>query len=128
MEVTKIKIALRLLGVFLIIFVFSIDAVLSHSLIDAIAYSSKYFTFMATYRYPMILGNNYYKHILGIGDQTNVKNNIALLSDSMTKLLTEPDVIRTVYDTTINKPKWYSPFIANSLNQNLSYSQIDLFY
>jgi hypothetical protein len=38
------------------------------------------------------------------------------------------DIVSTIYDPSINSPNLYAPFIANSVNQNLSYTQVDLFY
>ena len=83
---------------------------------------------MATYRIPMILGNNYYKYILQVGDQANVVSQIQTLSDQMREVLAKPDVIRTVYDRVINKPKMYHPFMPTPINQNMSYNQVDLLY
>ena len=37
-------------------------------------------------------------------------------------------MIRTIYDRVINEAKLYHPFSANAYNQNMSYSQVDLFY
>ena len=127
-DVSVIIWILRILTAFMLIFIPTTMTVLNNSLEDSIAYSSRYFSFMATYRIPMILGNNYYKHILQVGDQTNVISQIHLLSNQMRETLAKPEVIRTIYDRVINEPKMYNPFSANSYNQNMSYTQVDLFY
>ena len=95
---------------------------------DTSTYSSRYYTFMATYRLPMTLGSNYYNHILNLGDPSQVGVEIQLLSEKAITLLHEPHIIKTIYDESINNLKLYPPFQANSLNKNISYNQIDLFY
>lgn len=39
-------------------------------------YSEEYINFMQLYRYPVILGNDYYSKLLNIGDQTNIMKKI----------------------------------------------------
>ena len=79
-DISLIRVILRLLTVVMIVFLIFSLGKLNSSLEDSKAYSERYFTFMTTYRIPMILGNNYYKHILQIGDQNNVQSQIHLLS------------------------------------------------
>jgi hypothetical protein len=60
--------ALRLLGVF--IFIFKVTTIIatnnSHAALQTKI--TRYSLFMETYRLPMLLGNNYYKYLLGIGN------------------------------------------------------------
>lgn len=64
---------LRIISGFIILFAIVTSTQLNSSLNTAQLYSKKYLTYMAVYRIPMILGNNYYKSILGIGEQNKVK-------------------------------------------------------
>lgn len=52
----------------------------SNSLINN---SNQYINFMQTYRIPMVLGNNYFKNFLGIGNQVKVAAQISSLSKQM---------------------------------------------
>lgn len=64
---------LRIISGCIILFAIATNFQLNSSLTTVRLYSQKYLTYMAVYRIPMILGNNYYKSILGIGDQVKVK-------------------------------------------------------
>jgi hypothetical protein len=37
-------------------------------------------------------------------------------------------VAKTIYDPTLNRAKMYPPHRPSTVNQNISYSQIDIFY
>ena len=108
--------------------IFASTVITSQSLVNTEQYGNKYYTFMETYREPMLLGINYYSHILNVGDQTYVDNQIKLASDKMIKAIGLPGTTKTIFDREINKPQNYYPFKADSINRNTSYNQVDLFY
>ena len=67
-DISLIKWTLRILNLVILLFLVVTMTSLNSSLNNRIAESSRYFTFMSTYRIPMILGNNYYRYILHLGN------------------------------------------------------------
>ncbi len=87
------------------------------------AYSSQYVNFMAAYRIPMILGNNYFRLMIGLGNITTTLKQVNTLSEQLRTLAGTNTAILTIFDRSINHPAYYPPFKANSVNKNITYDQ-----
>ena len=80
------------------------------------------------YNFPFTIVQDYYKLLLGIGGEMNNNKKIMSSTHMFKHHEDHPETIATLFSSRMNKPKLYPPFVADSFNQNISYSQIDLFY
>lgn len=63
-----------------------------------VSYATQYITFMELYRIPMMLGNNYYKSLLGVGNYTKTTNEVAQLTSKMQSYISNPIILKTLFD------------------------------
>lgn len=67
---------MRLYSIFMAISIMTLSLIDYSSSVFLNEYSEEYINFMQLYRYPVILGNDYYSKLLNIGDQTNIMKKI----------------------------------------------------
>ena len=76
-EISKIKKAMRLYSIFMALSIITLSLIDYTNSVFLNEYSEEYINFMQLYRYPIVLGNDYYSRLLNIGNQTNIMKKIA---------------------------------------------------
>ena len=95
---------------------------------NLISYGSQFIAFMNMYRFPVVLGTNYMKSFLNVGNAKTVASQIASATSSMQTYTSLPTTMKTLFDPTLVVPVTYSPYYQYPWMGNLTYNQIDLFY
>ena len=128
---TKLKQGRKLLRIstlslLIMFFIISLEPYNNSS--DMIDYSNRYTGFMAAYRIPMVLGNNYFKLLLNIGNKTVITKQINTLTAQLRSVVASNLATKTIFDSAINAPSHFPPFSVKTYNQNNSYDQTELLY
>jgi len=61
-------------------------------------YGKQFINFMNIYRFPIVLGTNYLKSILAVGNQTKVNSMINSATTNMIYYSSHPLTLKTLYD------------------------------
>jgi hypothetical protein len=73
------------------------------------SYCNQFFTFMSMYRFPVILGTNYLKKFLNIGNMTKVDAQIQTATNGMLANSAASIIKMTIFDPNLNPNAIYYP-------------------
>ena len=107
LEITRIKIAMRLLVMILVSITIGLTILTYRDANNLNRYTIQYINLLGLYRYPMAFGKNILKTMLNVGNQSKTIDQIHSQTAIMTDLMSDPMTLQSIFNPTLNIPKLY---------------------